>query len=372
MFKNLAVFLLLLATTVFPAGLIVYGVRAAIDEQDRKSWPTTDGTVLESELVERTNRSVILRVRYRYEIGGTAHEGTDEIGRPIAEPAAPSELRAGEPIAVHYDASSPQRSALEVGDFGSTIFFIAFGTIGTFVLAPLVVYFGSLAFAEAMMVKGRYHLRKGKQALREAVAGANQIYEAEGEMPDVLAERGEEVISQAAEVEALMREVEQGLRGGAAESANEPLHEAGGIGRPVEHPLPVLGYGWFWKTLLAGLVIYAAIWGFAHWLESPRLTLGLMFIAAAMALVGPVAIGIWIGQRMVERGRRLQADALGWSLVVGGALVFAWFASRSKEGHWEMVDYGHLIGPAGTFAGLGMLLLGLGTALRHRRRRRAW
>ena len=135
----------------------------------------------------------------------------------------------------------------------------------------------------------------------------------------------------------------------------------------MANPLPVLGYGWFWRIVLIALAIYAVAWVVVlAWL--PKLSVYLMFGAGIAGFAATVGSGIWLGQRMVERGRRRQANLIGWCLIVFGAGTFGWFASRSKEGYWETVTNGHIIGPAGTCFGLAILFFGLGTAMRHSRK----
>jgi len=115
------------------AFMLVMGVREAWRGRASLSWPSTQGTLVEREVVETSRRSAgprtggarvsewIPRVRYRYEVSGTTYEGdrvdfkTRAGGRAAAE-AEVAGLVAGDAVAVHFDPSDPSTSVLRPGN----------------------------------------------------------------------------------------------------------------------------------------------------------------------------------------------------------------------------------------------------------------
>jgi len=101
-----------IAGAVFAVAGVVLGRMRARELADRERLRAyglaCDGVVLEvsQNFRVRVNRKHPWRVRYRYEAGGTTHEGVEtSMDRPAL-------LEAGSVIRVKYDPAEPERSAI--------------------------------------------------------------------------------------------------------------------------------------------------------------------------------------------------------------------------------------------------------------------
>ena len=348
---------LVLLGLVGGGGCVLYhGIDQLLDIHDRETWPTTDGTVLNAH-VNRHKGVMLIEVRYQYRIDGERYEGANEVRHSPSVGHLPSTYATGRTIAVLYDPEQPERSALDVGNYVLAIYKIIGGVIALLILSPFVVFFGALLYAKIMMIKARYHLRMGMAALEEAVEESNAIARERGEMPEVLADRGLKVIAMAERTRSLIEEMEQEMSG-----YESPVDESETL--PASNPLPFLGTATFWRITLVVLATYGGAWVIALTLASGMRGY-LNLIAVAAGLVSPMATGIWFGLRLVERSRQRVANLLGGLLLASGAVMFALVASRSRVGYWETIEGGDIIGPIGTYLGLGTLLFGLGMLQRH-------
>lgn len=148
-----------IAIRVVPAFTILIGVSAiALGLQttrlarESRTWPTVDGEIVASEIVEdaqagvRTTPTNVTHrpvVRYRYRTGGTDYTGervafgeyaTNE--RTDAE-AVIQRYPIGRRVPVHVRPNAPDTSVLEAGDHGLPWFYLVLGA--AFLLAGLLL-----------------------------------------------------------------------------------------------------------------------------------------------------------------------------------------------------------------------------------------
>jgi hypothetical protein len=97
-------------------------------------WPTTDGTVISTDVVKRVSKSehefdyFVPQIRYQYKTNGISHQGNviriglDELGYPEEKKAREhiALYPVGTTIPVRYDPQDPERAVLEIGQMGVT------------------------------------------------------------------------------------------------------------------------------------------------------------------------------------------------------------------------------------------------------------
>ena len=102
-------------------------------------WPTTDGTVIATDVIKRVSRSddeydrYVPRVSYAYTVNGVGRKsdvirvGLHDLGYLREEQAREHLARypLGAAIAVHYDPQKPERATLEIGQAGAARYFLA-------------------------------------------------------------------------------------------------------------------------------------------------------------------------------------------------------------------------------------------------------
>ena len=117
----------------------VYGPMQVSRARATMSWPTTDGTVLDSQVVSsRVNRRNKWgpQVHYEYFIAGTRHESDSvwpggsksRTGRSFAEEIV-ARYAKGTRIKVYYDPDTPGNAVLEPGDTLRAWLTIGFGAV---------------------------------------------------------------------------------------------------------------------------------------------------------------------------------------------------------------------------------------------------
>jgi hypothetical protein len=96
-----------------------------------------------------------------------------------------------------------------------------------------------------------------------------------------------------------------------------------------------------------------------------RMLMVLLGVFAIAALALPAWIGTRVGRKLDAQGRRRHANLIGWTVLAGAGVMFALSASLNRAEFWATIPAGELIGMAGTFSSLMVLLFGAGLALRH-------
>lgn len=106
-------------------------------------WPTTEGTVLATDVIKRVASSdddydrYVPRVRYAYTVNGVGRKsdvirvGLSDLGY-LREEQAREHLERyplGATIAVRYDPQNPEQATLEAGQAGAARYFIAGGLL---------------------------------------------------------------------------------------------------------------------------------------------------------------------------------------------------------------------------------------------------
>lgn len=139
------------ALVVISAFFVVLGVQTARVAQESHGWPSVEGEVVRSEIVEdvssartgrgtRTYRPVI---RYRYRVGEAVLEGDRvALGEYSTESRADAEVvlqryPAGRRLPVYVRPGAPDTAVLEPGSHGLPWFYAAVGVV--FLLAGLVL-----------------------------------------------------------------------------------------------------------------------------------------------------------------------------------------------------------------------------------------
>lgn len=113
-------------------GVILYfGIQQALEMDDSREWPTTEGVITRSLIVQHHprgsekhgyahRREYEVRVEYSYDVAGIRYGGDHLCLRPNrykGESSAKRELAkypAGQKVKVHYDPERPERSVLEL------------------------------------------------------------------------------------------------------------------------------------------------------------------------------------------------------------------------------------------------------------------
>ena len=113
-------------------GVILYfGIQQALEMDDSREWPTTEGVITRSLIVQHhprgsekhgyaQRREYEVRVEYSYDVEGTRYGGDRLRIRPNryqGERSAKRELAkypAGQKVKVYYDPEKPERSVLEL------------------------------------------------------------------------------------------------------------------------------------------------------------------------------------------------------------------------------------------------------------------
>lgn len=113
-------------------GVILYfGIRQALEMDDSWEWPTTEGVITRSLIVQHhprgsekhgyaPRREHEVRVEYSYDVAGTRYGGDRLRIRPNrykGENSVKRELAkypAGQKVKVYYDPEKPERSVLEL------------------------------------------------------------------------------------------------------------------------------------------------------------------------------------------------------------------------------------------------------------------
>jgi hypothetical protein len=103
---------------------------------------------------------------------------------------------------------------------------------------------------------------------------------------------------------------------------------------------------------LLALVLFGA-------LASPLFKPAAVLVLCAAVLAVPV-LGVWVDVTLVNHGRKLLANTVGFSLVFAGGGAFFAFASD----YWDTVPGGAIIGPVGTYGSAILAMFGLGMANR--------
>jgi hypothetical protein len=116
-------------------GLVAFAARNQRRADESKAWPTSQGRILESKLVESTSTdsdgmestSYTPTVRYSYEVAGKTYE-SDRLNRGAAMGLGLGAARnivgrypAGATATVHYNPDSPAEAALETTAQGGTV-----------------------------------------------------------------------------------------------------------------------------------------------------------------------------------------------------------------------------------------------------------
>ncbi len=134
--------------SVFFIGVGVQTTRLA---RESDGWPSVDGEIVGSDIVEetssaRTGRGTVTyrpTIRYRYRVGDADYTGERvALGEYATENRADAEAVVqrypiGRRLPVHYRPSAPNVAVLEVGDHGLPWLFGALGSV--FLLAGLVL-----------------------------------------------------------------------------------------------------------------------------------------------------------------------------------------------------------------------------------------
>jgi len=121
-------------------GLIVLMVvlPRAWDKLATQRWPSTEATIVFSDIVERTGKTHdwCVRVAYRYAIDGGRQGGVRRWGCSASRTGAEANMARmpeGQRIQVHYDPAHPERSVIDHESIGLTEAF--FGALALILFA---------------------------------------------------------------------------------------------------------------------------------------------------------------------------------------------------------------------------------------------
>jgi hypothetical protein len=127
------------------------GVQTTRLARESHGWPSVDGEIVKSDIVEetssaRTGRGTVTyrpTIRYRYRVGDADYTGERvALGEYATEDRAAAEgvvrqYPTGRRLPVHYRPRAPDVAVLEVGDHGLPWFYVALGSV--FLLAGLML-----------------------------------------------------------------------------------------------------------------------------------------------------------------------------------------------------------------------------------------
>ncbi|MES2756073.1 MAG: DUF3592 domain-containing protein [Pseudomonadota bacterium] len=151
----------------FSALLLFSSLSRIIDRRDSESWPSTDGTVINSKIYqENRSRRWCFALHYRYVVDNTVFSSkrlstsvmsNDSCSRDKDITAARVERwHPGAPIQVRYSQSDPRRAMIFRDDFTALYIFLALG--GGFLVGGIMSFRKAAGIAQA-------HARDAKPAV---------------------------------------------------------------------------------------------------------------------------------------------------------------------------------------------------------------
>jgi hypothetical protein len=136
-----------LAFLAIGIAILVYTVHMRRLAKASLTWPTTEGTVVDSGVMagrsSKGGRTYSARVRYTYAVGGTTYDNdTIQFGSPGTDQstadATVAEHPVGKRVNVHYNPHKPAQAVLKAGVTGAmwtfflyfcAVLFIGFATV---------------------------------------------------------------------------------------------------------------------------------------------------------------------------------------------------------------------------------------------------
>jgi hypothetical protein len=141
-------YLVCLPIVLVGIGVAVLGVRTIRKANLSANWPTTDGSILKSEIACAEGRYEPMVV-YRYAVDGKPHQGTEiGFGNRISSSDSrhatsySDKYQVGALVTVYYDPENPNTAVLEPGVTKKTYITITFG-LG---FAIIGTWFGLIAW----------------------------------------------------------------------------------------------------------------------------------------------------------------------------------------------------------------------------------
>lgn len=121
-------------------GILAYGGMMLRKSNEASSWPTTEGTVLEHDLVQQRSRkgsAYEVKVSYAYTVEGARYEssriafGYGASSGLASHQSIHERFKDGSTVVVHYDPARPAESVLSYGLTRGILLLFVFGVVWT-------------------------------------------------------------------------------------------------------------------------------------------------------------------------------------------------------------------------------------------------
>ncbi len=147
--SSVFVFLFFLIFLAVGLGLLGFGARGWWKSNQASDWPTTQGTLLERDIIDDSDSdggtTYRVKVRYAYTVAGRhleserlAYGYAGSSGRESHQ-AIYDKLTRGESVRVRYNPEDPAEAVLAYGLNNSTLMLMVFGVVWTMFTVGLIV-----------------------------------------------------------------------------------------------------------------------------------------------------------------------------------------------------------------------------------------
>ena len=177
--------------------------------EERKSWPTVEGVILESKTVESTDQ-IEYKVTFEYEVEGTRYENSEFFDEFEADYRIPEQHKRDRRVTVYYDPDHPDTALLDPSTQVWILYMIA--SIPIVISLPFLFLWGLHLYIRYQMSVARYHLDKARTLIAEGNELLREHVREGGVADDEIVEKAVGLMTEASQVEAMLdgldREIE--------------------------------------------------------------------------------------------------------------------------------------------------------------------